>query len=115
MKKLFVGICVLASTSILMADCEHVLENNVGWTIVDSKIIEGYKDPGEHKKDGFEGCESGRIIIFSDGTAATCSSYGYQYSYNPTAIILARTFNYKGRNYTIFKMIVEGEEYDLSN
>lgn len=56
------------------ADCESVLENNVGWTIVDSKTVDGYKDKGEPKKDDFEGCDYDRIIYFRDGTSAICNS-----------------------------------------
>lgn len=115
MKKIIIFLGILSSTSVLMADCESVLENNIGWTIIDSKTIDGYRDPGEEKKDDFEGCDYNRIIFFNDGTAVRCNSYGYQYAYNPTAIILGRTLNYKGKTYTLYKMIVEGEEYDLAN
>jgi len=96
-----------------MADCESILERNIGWTIIDSKTIEAWKDPGKKKEDGFEGCEHGRIIYFMDGTTVTCNCYGYQYAYMPTAIILGRSINYKGKSITVYKMIVEDDEYDI--
>jgi len=95
------------------AGCESVLESNIGWTIVDSKTIDGYRKENGEKEDSFEGCEHGRVIYFRDGTSATCSSYGYQYAYAPTAIILGKSVTYKGKNFTMHKMIVEGNEYGL--
>ena len=95
------------------ADCESILENNVGWTIIDSKTIDGYINEKGKKIDSFEGCDYDRVIIFRDGTTVTCNSYGYQYAYAPTAIILGKSITYKGKNFTLFKMIVEDEEYDI--
>ena len=99
--------------TIALADCTSILEQNVGWTIVGSKTIEGWRDPGKKKEDGFEGCDHGRIIYFMDGSSVTCNSYGYQYAYMPTAIILGRSINYKGKSISIYKMIVEDDEYDI--
>ncbi len=104
---------LLAFSSSLFADCESVLSSNVGWTIIDSKTIEGWRDPGKKKEDGFEGCDYDRVIYFMDGTHTTCSSYGYQYAYMPTAIILGRSVKLKGKSFTLLKMIVEGDDYDL--
>lgn len=103
----------LTLSATVLADCENVLENNIGWTILDSKTIEGWRDTGGEKEDGFEGCDYGRIIYFLDGTQATCNSYGYQYAYMPTAIILGNNIEYKGKAFTLIKMIVGCEEYDL--
>jgi hypothetical protein len=111
MKKHFTIIILLIASA--FADCESVLENNIGWTIIDSKTIDSFKDSGKKAEDGFEGCDYDRKIIFRDGTVVTCNSYGYQYAYAPTAIILGRSIDYKGKNLTMYKMIVEGEEYDL--
>ena len=78
MSRLLVILFFLLIPVTAQASCQSVLENNVGWTIVDSKTIDGYKDQGEPKADDFEGCDYDRIIYFRDGTTATCSSYGYQ-------------------------------------
>ena len=97
----------------IYANCESILKNNVGWTIIASKTIEGYRDPTGEKEDGFEGCEYGRVIYFLDGTSVTCNSYEYQYAYMPIAIILGKSINYKGKSITMYKMIVECEEFDI--
>ncbi len=81
------------------------LSQFVGYTIVASKTIAGYQDKEGKKKDDFEGCDYGRTIIFDDDKIIHCSSYGYQYAYRPTAIILS--------NGSTFKMIVEDDIYDV--
>ena len=113
MSRLLIGTALLVASTYSYADCESVLESNIGWTIVDSKTIDGYRKENGKKEDSFEGCEHGRIIFFRDGTSVTCNSYGYQYAYAPTAIILGKFVTYKGKNLTMLKMIVESEEYDL--
>ena len=85
----------------------------VGWTIVASKQIEGHQSEGEKKSDDFEGCDFGTTIFFTDGTGLTCNSYGYTYSYMPTAIIFGQSMEYKGKNVTIYKMLVQGNIYDM--
>jgi len=95
------------------AGCEMILEENIGWTILSSKTIAGYKDTGKNKKDDFEGCEDNRIIYFMDGTYVTCNSYGYQYAYMPKAIILGRGTKYKGKQQTLLRMVVGGDSYDV--
>lgn len=106
-------LLMLWSGTTSAGDCESILQNNIGWTILDSKTIEGWRDPRKPKKDGFEGCDYDRVIYFMDGTQVTCNCYGYQYSYMPTAIILGRSINFKGKSVTVYKMIVLGEEYDI--
>lgn len=113
MNRIAIGILLSIASTLSYADCESVLESNIGWTIVDSKTIDGYRKENGEKEDSFEGCEHGRVIYFRDGTSATCDSYGYQYAYAPTAIILGKSVTYKGKNFTMLKMIVEGDEYDL--
>ena len=110
--KLHIWIAVTLSVLNLNADCTRTMEKNIGWTIIDSKTIQGFRDKGK-KSDSFEGCVSGRIIYFTDGTTVTCSSYGYQYAYMPTAIILGKALTYQGKNITMYKMIVENDEYDI--
>jgi hypothetical protein len=89
------------------------LANNVGWTIVASKTIDGYIDENGKRNSSFEGCDYGRVVIFRDGTSVTCNSYRYHYAYAPTAIILGKIVTYKGKKYTLLKMIVEDDEYDV--
>ncbi len=113
MKYFFKGILLLFISISTNADCISALENSIGWTIIDSKIIDGYIKENGKKEDSFEGCNYNRVIYFRDGTTVTCNSYGYQYAYAPTAIILGKSILYKGKKITLFKMIVEDEEYNI--
>lgn len=104
----------LALPTIANADLADDLEDLVGYVIVAAKTVEGWRD-GRKKGDDFEGCEHGRVIVFTDGTALTCNTYSYSYSYRPTAVILAKQFKYQGREVYDFKMVVEDEVYDMSS
>jgi hypothetical protein len=109
-----VTTCLLFAASAALADCGDELEGLVGYTIIASKTIEGYRGPGREKDDSFEGCDYDRIIIFDDGTGLRCTSYGYQYAYRPTAIIFGKRMEFQGRSVTVLKMLVEDEVYDMS-
>lgn len=104
----------LALPTIANADLADELEDLVGYVIVAAKTVEGWRD-GRKRGDDFEGCEHGRVIVFTDGTALTCNTYSYSYSYRPTAVILAKQFKYQGREVYDFKMVVEDEVYDMSS
>lgn len=82
-------------------------EDYVGYTIIASKTIDKWIDPGK-KKSGtsFEGCDYDRVIVFTDGTAVRCRTYSYSYSYRPNAILL-----YDG---TRLVMIVNDNEYSVA-
>jgi hypothetical protein len=47
----------------------------VGWTLIARKTIVGRIDKGE-RKDDFQGCDWGRIIVFDDNTGVRCTGYG---------------------------------------
>jgi hypothetical protein len=81
--------------------------------IVGTKTIVGYVDKKGQKKDDFEGCDFDRTIIFDDGTGITCSSYGYQYAYRPTAVLLMKSMQISGKNFGQVVMIVESDSYDM--
>jgi len=83
------------------------IEDLVGYRILGKKIITGWYDPDSGKKGtSFEGCNYGRLIIFTDNTFLRCEDYNYDYDYMPSAIILANTYN--------FKMIVGHTIYNMS-
>jgi len=65
------------------------------------------------RKNQFDGCNFGRTIIFDDNTSMTCSTYGYQYAYRPTAIILMKSMAIGGKSYGSVVMVVESESYDM--
>jgi hypothetical protein len=69
------------------ADLASKLEGLVGYVIADSKTIKGWYDEDEREEGSFKGCKHGRKIVFADNKMLTCSQYGYQYAYRPTAII----------------------------
>jgi hypothetical protein len=84
------------------------LSRYVGYTIIAEKTVDHWiSEDGQKKGDSFEGCEFGRVIIFTDGTFLRCVSYSYHYSYRPDAIILARG--------STFVMIVDDEAFDMTN
>ena len=91
----------------------YQLEQLIGWTIIDSKTIEGYRDDGEDKESDWEGCDFGRTVYFLDGTSVTCNSFGYQYSFMPKAILFGRSMTYQGKQHTLYKMLVDGQLYDV--
>ena len=60
----------------------------------------------KEKKDEFEGCESGRYIVFTDDAYLICRSYHYHYKYRPQAVILSNGSN--------FVMIIDDDVYEMS-
>lgn len=98
----------------LFADAMDVLEDNVGWTIIAVKTVEGFKDKDKKPQDSFEGCEYDRKIYFSDRTYVECRTYSYSYSYRPKAAILGKSVDYNGKKFTMYRMIVDGNDYDIN-
>lgn len=109
----FICIGLLVLPGLARADLADELEDLVGYSIVAAKTIEGWREDRK-REDGFTGCSHGRVILFTDGTALTCNTYSYSYSYRPTAVILAKQFKFQGRDLYDFKMVVEDEVYDMS-
>jgi len=99
---LVAGLLLSATAAASTADD---LSEYVGYTIVASETITGWRDEDGKRGDELEGCEFDRTIIVEDGRALTCSTYSYHYAYRPRAVILA--------NGTSIKMIVEDETYDM--
>lgn len=100
---LAVGAAVMAAGPV-QAGCD--LDDYVGYTIVAKKTVQGWLDKGQKKADdGFEGCEYGRIIIFTDNTAVVCQTYSYSYSYMPDAYLATDGFSWK--------MCIDGDDYNI--
>jgi len=112
MKYLVITFVLLISCS-ARADVSYQLEQLVGWTIIDVKTIEGFKEIGEQKQSGFEGCNGDTNIYFMDGTVAQCMSLGLQLSLMPKAIIFGTKTTYKGKEMLLYKMLVEDNLYDI--
>ena len=75
-----------------------------GWTIVKVGTIKG----------SFNGCEFDKLIELQDGTVLRCSSYGYQYSYMPDAIVFGKSISTGTVSGVMIKLMVEGEVYDMA-
>lgn len=89
------------------AGTEDTMRRYVGYTILAVLQIVGYRDANGKGGDSFEGCEFGRVIVFEGNKALTCTGYSYSYAYRPTAVILVRGSD--------FKMLVDGNAYDMHN
>jgi len=109
MNKLILAILLTVVSFSSSANFESVWEKSVGWTIVETKVIDSFEHKGGRVESAFQGCEVGRVINFRDGRAATCNSNGYQYAYAPTAIILSKTVG----GSTVYRMIVKDQLYDI--
>lgn len=106
MKKTLLALLLSLCTLNAISGWDSELRRLKGYTLVEIATITGWIDKEGRRKDGFEGCEFGRIIILDYNKSLRCNSYGYQYAYNPDAFIFV-----KGGD---FKMIVEGDSYDMS-
>lgn len=98
---------LIGFAGIAHADSADKLARYVGYTIVAVLPVTGFVDSSGKRGDSFEGCEYGRVIVFEGDKALTCTGYGYSYAYRPTALVLSRG--------GVFKMIVDGNAYDMRN
>ena len=102
----YVAATACLTASVAKADVEQTLARYVGYTNIAEKTIDHWLNKEqEEKKSGFEGCDYGRYIVFTDGTYLRCAGYGYQYAYRPDVILLS--------NGSTLVMIVEDEAYDM--
>jgi hypothetical protein len=108
-RRTFPPLTVLIACTLAFVQTVHGadISDYVGWTVVAKKTIVAYVESDGGGKDAFEGCNFYRKIIFEDNTYLTCTGYGYHYAYRPAATIL--------RNGSSWKMIVDGEAFDMSN
>lgn len=70
------------------------LDGLVGWTLIAKKTVVAYVEDGV-KEDGYQGCSYGRILVFSDGTGASCATYNYNYAYRPNAYVFSDGYSFK--------------------
>lgn len=82
------------------------LDDVMGYTLAAKWTVESHMDKGE-KKDGFEGCDFDRVIVFTNGRALRCKQYHYHYAYRPTAYI----FVSKDGD---VKMVIDDDIYEMS-
>jgi hypothetical protein len=101
-------VLVLLSAPAIAGMDASALRPYVGYTIVGVFTITGWRDKDGTGEDGaFKGCQFGRVVVLDNDKALTCAGYGYQYAYRPDAVVLARG--------GMFKMVVEGDVYDMQH
>ena len=87
------------------AGCRVDISNYVGWTIIYSGTITGYIDEHGWEKDGFEGCEYGRVLIVDYTKQVTCAEYSYAYAFRPDIVVISNSFG--------LKACIDNEMYDV--
>jgi hypothetical protein len=96
------------------ADTIDKLSDLEGFYVLKVKTIDGWMDKDKkQKKSGFEGCDWDRVIIFDDGTTATCRTYSYTYSYRPKAALFVKPMTHNGTSFFSIKMLVGSDIYDM--
>jgi hypothetical protein len=98
-------VLALAGVSAFGQLDDYTMSSLQGYTVIGSKTIAGWYDGDGARGEGFEGCQFGRVIVFTDNRILTCSMYTYQYAYRPTAVILS--------NGASFKMVVNNTVYEM--
>ena len=66
---LLLALALLGARTASAAGCN--LDEVVGYQLEFARTIEGYMD-GEERHLGFNGCEPGRILVFTDNTGVRC-------------------------------------------
>ena len=106
-------VCLLFCSGV-RADTIDKLSDLEGFYVLKVKTIDGWMDKDKkQKKSGFEGCDWDRVIIFEDGTTATCRTYSYSYSYRPKAALFVKPMTHNGTNFFSIKMLVGSDIYDM--
>lgn len=104
----------LLFSSVVQADTLDKLSDLEGFYVLKVTTIDGWIDKDKkQKKTGFEGCDWDRVIIFDDGTTATCRTYGYSYSYRPKAALFVKPMTHNGTSFFSIKMLVGSDIYDM--
>jgi len=76
----------------------------VGYTCIDcSNVV-----------DEFEGADYDKPVALDNGMVFEFTDYSYTYSYRPEVAIFATKFDYEGKSYTSYKLIIEDELYDVN-
>jgi hypothetical protein len=96
------------------ADVADVLIGSlVDYTVIGSKVIDKYYDPGLKEETSFNGCKPGRVIVFTDRSTLTCTGDKFQYASKPKVAILVSTNAYRGHSSYAYKMVVKDTVHDM--
>lgn len=78
--------CLLATP----AQARCVLDGVVGYTLVFAKTIEAYIEDGRRQR-GFQGCQPGRVLVFTDNTGLRCKGVSVQKMDIPKGYLFAKS------------------------
>jgi hypothetical protein len=70
------------------AGCD--LDSVMGYQVVKAWTVQGHIENGKSVY-GFEGCEPGRVLVFTDRTGVRCKSFGRAHLELPKAWLFARS------------------------
>lgn len=105
--------CVFAVLAPVTAGLAHAdgrcdLNGMVGYQIIQAKPIEGYIQGGM-RKDGYDGCEPDRVLLFDDNTGVRCTELIRQHVDGlPTGYLFARN------SLADLKLCVDGDMFTVS-
>jgi hypothetical protein len=63
--------------------------------------------------DRFEGCEFDRKVRFENGWVLTCSTYAYDYTDKPGAVIFVKTTEYHNQPYWNVKVLIDDKFHEM--
>jgi hypothetical protein len=62
----------------------------------------------------FEGADFDKPVRLDNGMIFSFTEYNYDYSYRPDVAIFARKVDIQGRALIAYKLVIEGEVYDVT-
>lgn len=80
----------LLATVASPAQARCALDGVVGYTLVFAKTIEAFVEGG-HRTRGFQGCQPGRVLVFTDNSGVRCKGASFQKLDVPKAYLFAKT------------------------
>jgi hypothetical protein len=75
----------------------------VGYTCIDCSNVVG----------DFEGADFDKPIKLDNGMVFEFQEYNYTYSYRPEVAVFYKQLSYGGRNYNLYKLLIEDDIYDV--
>ncbi len=88
MRPAILVVLLVALASPARAHC--ALDGVVGYTLVFAKTIEAYIEGG-HRTRGYQGCQPGRVLVFTDNSGVRCKGASFQRLDVPKGYLFAKT------------------------
>ena len=96
--------CSVMWPAVSHSDAADEFSGMAGWTILAVTRVDGE----------FEGCDFNKKIEFVNGMVLECSTYGYTYSYSPSAVIFVKVGEYNDLEFYMIKALIDDEMYDMA-